>query len=90
MPGSASSTQPVDSGRMVIDLQSDGGTFLVPVAINGAIVLNFVIDSGTSDVSVPADVVSTLIRTGTIAASDFIGKQTYILADGSRRPQRCS
>jgi predicted aspartyl protease len=42
-----------------------------------------VVDSGASDVSVPADVVMTLIRTGTIAKSDFIGTQTYTLADGS-------
>jgi hypothetical protein len=46
--------------------------------------LDFVIDSGASDVSVPADVVSTLMRAGTIKETDFIGKQTYILADGSK------
>ena len=31
----------------------------------------------------PADVVLTLVRTGTLADSDFIGKKTYTLADGS-------
>lgn len=45
--------------------------------------LNFIVDSGAADVSIPADVVLTLIRTGTIAQSDFIGAQTYTLADGS-------
>ena len=63
-----------------------GGTFVVPVEINGAISLNFVIDSGAADVSVPADVVGTLIRTGTLERSDFIGTQIYILADGSKSP----
>ena len=67
-------------------LKAIGGTFLVPVEINGAITLNFVIDSGAADVSVPSDVVSTLIRTGTIERSDFIGTQTYVLADGSESP----
>jgi len=37
---------------------------MVPVKINGAVTLNFVIDSGLADVSVPADVVLSLIRTG--------------------------
>jgi Aspartyl protease len=41
-----------------------GGTFVIPVLINGQITLNFTIDSGAADVSIPADVVSTLIRTG--------------------------
>jgi Aspartyl protease len=63
-----------------------GGTFEVPVEINGAITLNFVIDSGAADVTIPADVVSTLIRMGTIKPSDFIGRQTYVLADGSESP----
>jgi hypothetical protein len=60
-----------------------GGTFVIPVLINGQITLNFTIDSGAADVSIPADVVSTLIRTGTIQESDFVGKKTYRLADGS-------
>ena len=59
---------------------------MVPVLINGAITLNFVIDSGATDVSVPADVVMTLIRTGTLQDTDFIGTQTYKLADGSTGP----
>jgi clan AA aspartic protease (TIGR02281 family) len=42
------------------------------------------IDSGASDVSIPADVFSTLIRTGTINESDLMGQRTYVLADGSK------
>jgi predicted aspartyl protease len=34
----------------------DGGIFVVPVQINGTMTLDFVTDSGASDVSVPADV----------------------------------
>lgn len=72
--------------RIVVQLKSEGGIFVVPVQINGAITLDFVVDSGASDVSVPADVVSTLVRTGTILPSDFIGQQTYLMADGSKVP----
>jgi predicted aspartyl protease len=47
-----------------------------------------VIDSGASDVSVPADVVMTLVRTGTLQDADFIGAKTYRLADGSMVPSQ--
>jgi clan AA aspartic protease (TIGR02281 family) len=71
---------------ILIPLQRQGGTFVVPVQINKAITLNFVVDSGASDVSIPADVVSTLLRTGTLQKGDFIGTETYKLADGSKAP----
>ena len=63
-----------------------GGTFVVPVLINKAITLNFVVDSGADDVTIPVDVVSTLLRTGTLQKTDFIGAETYTLADGSKVP----
>ncbi len=52
--------------------------------INGALTLDFIVDSGAADVSVPIDVFSTLLRTGTIQDSDIMGEQTYVLADGSQ------
>jgi clan AA aspartic protease (TIGR02281 family) len=67
-----------------VPLKKDGGTFVVPVLINGAITLDFTLDSGAADVSVPADVFSTLVRTGTISDADITGEQTYVLADGSK------
>lgn len=72
--------------KTVIPLKNENGIFVVPVEVNGAITLDFVVDSGATDVSVPADVVSTLIRTRTIGPSDFVGQQTYVLADGSEAP----
>jgi hypothetical protein len=47
-----------------ISLLREHGTFVVPVLINDKITLNFTIDSGASDVSIPADVLSTLTRAG--------------------------
>jgi hypothetical protein len=67
-----------------LPLKTIGGTFVVPVDINGVVTLNFFIDSGASDVTVPADVFSTLKRTGTIRDSDVVGQRTYLLADGSK------
>ena len=60
----------------------------VPVSINGALTLNFMVDSGAADVSIPADVVMTLKRTGTIQEGDFLGEKTYQLADGSTMPSK--
>ena len=50
-------------------------TFVVPVLINNAITLDFVVDSGATDVSIPEDVVITLMRAGTIQAADFRGRE---------------
>jgi len=66
-----------------VRLISAAGTFKVPVRINGVLELQFTVDSGAADVTIPADVVSTLVRTGTISEGDFLGEQTYRLADGS-------
>jgi clan AA aspartic protease (TIGR02281 family) len=67
-----------------VPLKRDGGIFVVPVELNGTMTLDFAIDSGAADVSVPADVVSTLKRTGAVGESDFTGQRTYVLADGSK------
>lgn len=69
-----------------VSFRQRGGTFVVPVIVNNAIRLNFTLDTGAADVSIPADVVMTLMRTGTISDNDFLGKQTYVLADGSEVP----
>ena len=71
-----------------IPMKAEGGIYVVPVVINDAITLDFVVDSGAADVSIPVDVVLTLMRTGTINDSDFLGEKTYVLADGSTVPSR--
>ena len=65
-------------------VRKNDGIFVVPVEINGAITLEFGVDSGAADVSIPLDVFSTLKRTGTLKDSDIIGRSTYVLADGSK------
>jgi hypothetical protein len=71
-----------------VPLTRDGGVYTVPVQINGAITLDFVVDSGAAEVNVPADVVMTLVRAKTIAPSDFLPGATYVLADGTRVESR--
>jgi predicted aspartyl protease len=85
--GSQPSFAPAAKGAL-IPLQLYGGVFTVPVSINDKLTLNFMLDSGAADVSIPADVVSTLWRTGTLGPGDFLGKKTYVLADGSTVPSQ--
>lgn len=83
---SAQTAAAIPPNHIEVPIQDSDGTFTVPVTINGAISLRFMIDSGATDVSIPSDVASTLIRSGTIESSDFIGTQTFMLADGSTAP----
>jgi clan AA aspartic protease (TIGR02281 family) len=65
-------------------LKENRGIFVVPVEINGAMTLDFAVDSGASTVTIPTNVYNTLVRTGTINDSDIVGQGTIILADGSK------
>ena len=75
-----------ESQNEAIAMTPKGGTFVVQALINGALSIGFVLDSGAADVSIPADVVMTLMRTGSIQSADFLGTRTYALADGSTVP----
>jgi hypothetical protein len=55
-----------------IQLEPLHGIFMVPVRINDAITIPFVLDRGASEVVIPADVLSVLRRAGTISQTDFI------------------
>lgn len=65
-----------------VSLKISGGIFVVPVTINNTLQVPFIVDSGASDVSIPADYVDLLIRTGSIREDDFLGKRIYRLANG--------
>lgn len=66
-----------------VPLKVQDGVYHVPVRINNVITLDFIIDSGASDVVIPADVALTLVRAGTIDGTDFLPGAEYQLADGS-------
>jgi hypothetical protein len=69
-----------------IPLGRQGNTYSVTVLVNGIIPIPFVLDTGAGDVLLPADVVFTLLRTGTLHSSDFTSYRPYILADGRELP----
>jgi hypothetical protein len=69
-----------ESGHEV-PLVRDGNVLKAPVVINRQLVKLFIIDSGSSDVQVPAEVFLTLYPE-TVAESDFLPGTEYRLADG--------
>ncbi|HTV33331.1 MAG TPA: retropepsin-like aspartic protease [Methylocella sp.] len=73
---------------ITVAMESVRGVYEVPIRLNDTITLDAIVDSGASDVSLPADVVLTLIRSKTISPDDFIGSKTYVLADGSEVPSQ--
>jgi predicted aspartyl protease len=69
-----------------VALERRGNSYLVPVAVNGLPPMGFILDTGADDVSLPAEVVFTLLRTSTLQYTDFIGNSIYRLADGRELP----
>jgi len=66
-----------------IPIEARDGAYVVPVLVNGLLPLKFIVDSGSTDVSIPAEVASTLRKLGTLSGADLLGSKTYLLADGS-------
>lgn len=66
-----------------IKLIKTNGVYELPVTVNGAIELNFILDSGASDVHIPLSLFKTLINAGQIKREDVLGLETYSIADGS-------
>lgn len=66
-----------------VSLEYENGVYTLPVRINGAITLNFILDSGSAEVAIPVDVALTLLRAKTITETDFMPGKSYILADGT-------
>lgn len=74
---------PSNSLEVINMHKATSGVYEIPVQLNGVLLIDFILDSGASDVSISPDVALTLIKTGTVSQSDFIGAQKYRFADGS-------
>jgi clan AA aspartic protease (TIGR02281 family) len=73
----------VTRAQEAIPIEAQDGAYVVPVLVNGLLPLKFIVDSGSADVSIPAEVASTLRKLGTLSGADLLGSKTYLLADGS-------
>jgi clan AA aspartic protease (TIGR02281 family) len=82
--GAAPSAQRMESHSREdrVLLASKGGILVAPVIINNSIKLDFFVDSGASDVTIPADLYSTLVRSGAITAADITGSRQFVNASG--------
>ncbi len=69
--------------RNVVKIKKSNGVYAVPVEINRVLKIDFIFDSGASDVSISSDIASTLIKTGTIKKEDWLPGGYYKLADGT-------
>ena len=71
------------SGPVDVVMKRKGGNLWVPAQINKVVTIDFVIDSGASDITLPRDVYLTLIRSGTLTKANYIGTAQFGIADGS-------
>jgi hypothetical protein len=71
------------AAALEIPLEQHGEVYTLPVLVNGVITLNFILDTGASEVVIPFNFVSTLMRAGTITEKDFLPGKSFKTADGS-------
>jgi clan AA aspartic protease (TIGR02281 family) len=63
-------------------LASKNGILVAPVVLNNSFKLNFFVDSGATDVSIPADLFAAMRRSGAVADADITGSRNFVNADG--------
>jgi len=72
-----------DRPEQIVAVEPHAGAFVVPVVLNDVITAKFIVDSGAADVSITEEMVSTLMKSGTMTGADLLGSKTYMLADGT-------
>ena len=82
-PFRSTQSVPASGGPQEVKIERRGDTYRVPVRINDTITLPFLLDTGATDLVIPADVALTLMRAGALRSGDFVGKDRYRLANGS-------
>ena len=72
-----------DRLEQIVAVEPHAGAFVVPVVLNDVLTAKFIVDSGAADVSITEDMVSALMKSGTMTGADLLGSKTYMLADGT-------
>jgi predicted aspartyl protease/peroxiredoxin len=80
---SPSTSQSENTNIVKIKIKKESNSFVIPVKINGLSEIDFIFDTGATESTVTADVVSTMIRQKLISKEDFLPGKSYTLADGS-------
>ena len=68
--------------QTVIKMKREGGVSIIPCKVNG-LNLNFIFDTGASDVSISLTEANFMLKNGYLRESDFIGTDKYLDASGS-------
>lgn len=83
LPQASSAKQTINyNGNNVIKMKKSGGVYLIPAIVNGSN-MDFIFDTGASDITISQIEALFLYRQGTLTEDDFIGIQQYQIADGS-------
>ena len=69
-------------GQTKINMQYKNGVYEVPCTVNG-LKLNFIFDTGASDVSISATEALFMLKNGYLNKTDIIGEQDYLNASGT-------
>lgn len=69
-------------GGTKVKMRKDNGVYKVPIVVNG-LPLEFVFDTGASDITMSAAEATVMVRQGTITEDDIRGSSNYRTADGS-------
>ena len=69
------------NSQTVIKMKKEGGVSVIPCKVNG-LNLNFIFDTGASDVSLSLTEASFMLKNGYLSSSDIKGNQKYIDANG--------
>ena len=88
LPGLTTAARADDQPGQIVAVEPRYGAFVVPVVLNDVITAKFIVDSGAADVSITEDLVSALMKSGTMTGADLLGSKTYMLADGSLVPSK--
>jgi len=70
-----------EKSKTIIPMTKKNGIYTIPVKING-LELDFIFDTGASDIAISQNEADILIRKGTLTQDDIIGKGHYRIANG--------
>lgn len=73
----------ISDNSIKIKIEKKNSTKTIPIKINDLKEIDFIFDTGASETTITADVVSVLIRQKIISKDDFLPGKSYKLADGS-------
>lgn len=65
-----------------IKMTKSGSVYKIPAEINDVLKVDFLLDTGASDVFISPEIALTLMRTGTLSDKDYLGSSVYSFANG--------